>query len=244
MSAKPDCPEFFHTANTRTSGKHIASRDRSSMSAVYTTSPRCAADAITTASVTLAPGVVTSASPAIRAKSYVSGSTVNAVQQTRNGPALAAPPFDNNDGRNGYALLVDERPTPDKPHPFGAAFNGDEGTRVERYSGHSRATESSCSCVGSGRPSDSQASISRRAGICRSMSSSGGASLLRARGSSNAFAIQIPYGRGRRPASLDATSSATKSPRHNQVLQMRYTAFGRFRPFLLHSRGYALLCRD
>jgi len=56
------------------------------MSAVYTTSPRCAADAITTASVTLAPGVVTSASPAIRAKSYVSGSTVTPFNRRETGP--------------------------------------------------------------------------------------------------------------------------------------------------------------
>jgi hypothetical protein len=41
-----------YTPNTLTPGKHEANRDKSSMSAVYTTSPRWAADAMTTASVT------------------------------------------------------------------------------------------------------------------------------------------------------------------------------------------------
>jgi len=132
----------------------------SSKSEVYTVSPRCAADAITSMVCSRPSRSSPSTSPAMRASASSTGSTSTPSSHRAVVPLAVAPPFGDHDRRDRER---DARALPRFPKNQGAAlfpFERDEDARVERYGCRSSCTAAnSCSVIEAGLQAEARGCV-------------------------------------------------------------------------------------
>ena len=141
-STRADAPTFLthraprrsrrpYTSRTRTPGKYSARRARSPESPVRTTSPREAADAMTTASAVVADAMAANASPAMRARQSLMGSMSIAPRMASR--RSVRPRHHSATTATGTVTGRHRACAPEKPqHPVASSLVRDQSPGVER----------------------------------------------------------------------------------------------------------------